>query len=264
MAGGKATAYDIDPRIAEIYDQVETGVDDVALIKTLIGERGPLRILEPFCGTGRILFPLAMAGHDLVGIDQSPAMLGRARARIERLPAEVHGRIRLIEADLTCEEWPRGFDVVILGGNCFYELATAEEQEGCIISAAEGLKPGGAVYVDNDHMEGELDASWREPGVTEAFPRGVCSDGSRLEGWIETIWHDASARLVRFHRRVRLTLPDGETIEKEYVQQKHPVSALEVESWLTAHGFVVAELYGGRAGTPYSEASERAIFWATR
>ncbi len=165
-------AYDVDPRIAEIYDQVETSVDDVVLIQTLIGERGPLKILEPFCGTGRILIPLLSAGHELVGIDQSAAMLGRARAKIERLPAEVQHRVRLIEADVARGGCPGGFDVVILGRNCFYELATPGGQERCIIFAAEALNPGGAVYVDNDHIEGELHESWRQPGVKDAFPSG--------------------------------------------------------------------------------------------
>lgn len=264
MAVNSATVYDFDLRIAELYDQSETSVDDVALILSLINGLGPLRILEPFCGTGRILIPLALAGHELVGLDQSRGMLARAEGKVERLPAEVQERISLIEADVTGREWPKGFDVVILGGNCLYELATAEEQEGCIVSAAQALKPGGAVYLDNDHMEGELEESWREPGVAEAFPRGLCSDGSRLEGWIETVWHDAPARLVRFHRRVRVTLPDGEIIEREYVQEKHPVSTTEVASWLTAHGFVVEHLYGDRAGTPYRDPSDRAIFWARR
>ena len=42
--------YDISPYVAEIYDQEEEGPGDIALIKKLIGKRGPLRILEPFCG----------------------------------------------------------------------------------------------------------------------------------------------------------------------------------------------------------------------
>ena len=264
MARNSPIVYDTDLRVAELYDQTETSVDDIALIQTLIGKRGPLRVLEPFCGTGRILIPLALAGHTLVGLDHSRAMMARAQSKVQQLPVGIQDRILLVEADVTRAEWPQGFDLVILGGNCFYELATAEEQERCIISAAEALKPGGAVYLDNDHMEGELDESWREPGVTKAFPRGVCSDGSRLEGWIETIWHDAPARLVRFRRRTELTLPDGEIVEKEYVQQKHPVSKGEVESWLIAHGFVVEEIYGARDGTPYTGESERAIFWARR
>ena len=60
MSHNKTNMYDIEPHIAEIYDQVEIYHDDVELIRKLIGGRGPLRILEPFCGTGRILIPLAV------------------------------------------------------------------------------------------------------------------------------------------------------------------------------------------------------------
>ena len=261
---GRGTVDDVDALVAEIYDQIETSVDDVALIETLIGERGGLRILEPFCGTGRILLPLAAVGHELVGLDKSAAMLNRARWKLEQLPADVQQRVTLIEADVTREPWPTGFNVVILGGNCFYELATPDEQSGCIASAARAVKPGGYVYIDNDHMEGELDTSWRQPGVTDAFPSGVCSDGTLVEGTMETIWFDAPARLVRFRRRARFTLPDGGVIETEHIQQKHPVSTEEVASWLATHGFVVEQLYGDRVGTTYTDRSERAIFWARR
>jgi SAM-dependent methyltransferase len=170
MSYNTTNAYDIEPHIAEIYDQVETCADDVALIRRLIGGRGPLRILEPFCGTGRILIPLALDGHTLVGLDQSKGMLDRARTKIAQLPEAVHNRITLAQADVISDPWPQGFDLVILGGNCFYELATPQEQEGCIISAAAALNPGGHVYVDNDHMEGELDKSWQNPGCVGAFP----------------------------------------------------------------------------------------------
>ncbi len=264
MARNSPIVYDTDLRVAELYDQTETSVDDIALIQTLIGKRGPLRVLEPFCGTGRILIPLALAGHTLVGLDHSRAMMARAQSKVQQLPVGIQDRILLVEADVTRAEWPQGFDLVILGGNCFYELATCEEQEQCIASAAEALCPGGVVYVDNDHMEGHLDPAWQRPGVQEAFPTGVCSDGTRVASSMETIWYDAPARLVRFRRRTELTLPDGEIVEKEYVQQKHPVSKGEVESWLIAHGFVVEEIYGARDGTPYTGESERAIFWARR
>ncbi len=264
MAVNSATVYDCDLRVAEIYDQSETSVDDVALIRSLILGHGPLRILEPFCGTGRILIPLAIAGHEIVGLDHSRGMLARAEGKVAVLAPAIRERVTLIEADVTREKWPSGFDLVILGGNCFYELATPEEQEGCVASAAEALRPGGTIYVDNDHMEGELDESWRQPGIRDAFPAGVCSDGTRVTSSIETIWYDGPARLVRFRRRTRLTSRQGETVERDYIQQKHPVSAAEVESWLIAHGFVVERLYGDWSGTPYSSESERAIFWARR
>jgi SAM-dependent methyltransferase len=255
--------YDVELHVAEIYDQIETHTDDVALIRRLIEGRGPLRILEPFCGTGRILIPLALDGHEIVGLDQAQGMLDRARVKIERLPGDVQRRITLTRADVVDEEWPRGFDLVLLGGNCLYELATPEEQGGCFASAAASLNPGGYVYVDNDHMEGELDPSWQRSGVASgAFPTGTCADGTRVESTSEAIWWDAPRRLIRFRRRTRVTLPEGSVVESEYVQQKHPVSAVEVQTWLEAHGFVVERMYGDRAGNRYTDASGRAIFWA--
>ncbi|MDY7011866.1 MAG: class I SAM-dependent methyltransferase, partial [Planctomycetota bacterium] len=145
-------AYSLDPHVAEIYDQHETQTDDVDLIRMLIAQSGPLRILEPFCGTGRILIPLATDGHEIVGLDESEHMLDRARAKIERLAPEVQQRIVLYQADATTGTWPDGFDLVLLGGNCFYELSSATEQEGCVASAAAALKSGGCVFVDNNHM----------------------------------------------------------------------------------------------------------------
>ena len=257
-------AYDVDDYIAEIYDQTETQKEDVRLLRELIGESAKLRILEPFCGNGRILIPLAQDGHELVGMDKSKPMLDSARKKIERLPDDVRRRIRLMEADVTRDEWPTGFDLVILGGNCLYELATSEEQESCIRSASRSLVPGGYLYLDNNHMEGALDESWRHPGAREGFPTGICDDGTRIESTTETIWYDASARLVRFRRSTRVALPGGRIVEKEYVQQKHPVSTIEVQAWLNTHGFVIEQLYGDRAGNPYTETSERAIFWARK
>jgi len=257
--------YDIEPHIAEIYDKEENYIDDVELIRTLIGDQDPLRILEPFCGTGRIFIPLALDGHQIVGLDQAKGMLDHARRKIRQLPDEVQRRITLVEADVTSEEWPQGFDLVILGGNCFYELATPEEQERCIIQATASLKPGGYVYIDNDHMEGELDESWQQLDIYEnAFPTGTCEDGTYIQSSTERIWFDISNRLVRYRRRTKITFPDGNIKTEEYMVQCHPPSKIEMQTWLENHGFDIKQLYGNRAGNPYTETSDRAILWAVR
>jgi SAM-dependent methyltransferase len=264
MSRNKTNMYDIEPHIAEIYDLQETYGDDVELVRKLIGGRGPLRILEPFCGTGRIVIPLAFDGHEVVGLDQAKGMLDRARRKVGQLPEQVQRRISLYKADVTADEWPVDLDLVVLGGNCLYELATPEEQENCIASAATSLHSGGHVYIDNDHMEGELDESWHHSGVKQGFPTGVCSDGTRVESTTETIWSDVPRRLARFRRCTKVTLPDGSVIENEYVQQKHPVSKTEVQQWLGKNGFTLKQVYGDRTGNPYNEESPRAIFWAKK
>jgi SAM-dependent methyltransferase len=256
--------YDSDEVISRFYDQVETGAEDIALIRRLIEGRGRLRILEPFCGTGRIAIPLAEDGHTVVGLDQSLRMLARAREKVVRLPGEVKERISLQEADVVAEKWPGGFDLVILGGNCLYELANPEEQEAVIRSAAGSLNPGGFLYLDNDHMEGELDASWRKPGRQPSFPTDTLEDGTRLEGYWELVWHDQERRLVRARRQLKITYPDGRVVEKAYEQEKHPPSIAEMRGWVEGSGLEVVELFGDRRGSVYSDQSERAIFWAAK
>jgi SAM-dependent methyltransferase len=265
MAYNTTNPYDIDAHIAEAYDLCVTETTDVELIRRLIGERKSLRILEPFTGTGRILLPLALDGHTVTGIDQAQAMIAQASKKVAGLPMDVQKRITLIEADVICSSWPSGFDLVILGGNCFYELATPEEQAQCIRLAASALKPGGHVYIDNDHMEGELDPTWQEIGVPEKLGiHGLCADGSRVESFMETIWFDAPQRLTRYRRWSEITAPGGEKLVREYVQQKHPVSMGEVRGWLEQCGFTIEHLLGDRQGNPYKENPERAKFWAVK
>jgi SAM-dependent methyltransferase len=257
-------AYDVDLHVAEIYDQLETGQMDVEFIRQWTANRGFLHILEPFCGTGRILISLAQDGHTVTGIDQSAGMLQRARQKIHQLPVESQHRVHLIQADVLCGPWPDDFDLVILGGNCFYELATPEDQETCIRQAFRSLKPGGYLYVDNDHMEGDLDDSWQDIGVERSALSGICSDGTIVVSTRQTIWFDAPRRLTRFRRRVQVSHPQGYMTEHEYIQQKHPVSKSEVESWLKKYHFQVEAVYGDYHGAPYTDTSSRAIFWARR
>jgi SAM-dependent methyltransferase len=256
--------YNLDAHIAEIYDQQETYRDDLTLIRSLIQNRGALRILEPFCGTGRLLIPLAEDGHTMVGFDSASGMLDRAALKKEHLPEASRQKVTLVEMNALTDAWPTGFDVVLLGGNCLYELGTPEEQERCIAAAAASLRPGGYVYVDNNHMQGELDETWQHENSERAFPTGTCEDGTRLSSTVKTIWFDVPRRLARFARRTQVTFPDGHSIEYDYTRQTHPVSYGEVQSWLEAHAFVIERVWGERDGTPYSETSSRAIFWARR
>lgn len=256
--------YDLEPHIAELYDRSQNYDDDVALIRKLLSGRPRLRVLEPFCGTGRILVPLATDGHSVVGLDCAKAMLDGARAKYRNPATGESGSVELVQMDILGSRWPRGFDLVILGGNCLYELATAGEQEACIREASQSLFPGGYLYVDNDHMEGDLHPSWRKPGVSGCFPTGVCNDGTRFSSTWETIGYDTAGRTVTLRRCTRVEGPDRTMTTMESIQQKHPVSKDEVAGWLEGYGFVVQNLYGDRLGRPYTGESTRAIFWARK
>ena len=59
----------------------------------------PASVLDVGGGAGHQSFPLAQAGYEVTLLDSSPAMLGRARQRLARLPAEAQDRVTFLEAD---------------------------------------------------------------------------------------------------------------------------------------------------------------------
>ena len=257
-----SSVYDVETYIADIYDQIITEQDDVLFIKQHLGDKNKLSILEPFCGTGRISIPLAVDGHSIVGIDNAKGMLDWFQRKLDN--SKSAGEVKLINQDVLAKEWPRGFDLVILAANCFYELATSEVQEECIKRAFKSLRAGGYLYVDSDHMEGDLAKSWQDLGQIKKSLCGIAQDGAVVETTRKTIWFDVKKRLARFERGTTVTKKNGEVIKVTSIQQKHPVSTGEVQDWIQKHGFEIIKIYGNSDGAAYTEQSTRAIFWARK
>lgn len=113
--------------IAPYYDLEFGAFDaDVAVYRGYADYVGS-PILELGCGTGRLLVPLAQAGLEVHGLDRSPAMLARARARLE---AEGLGHVPLHQGDMTdLRDFPEGhFRLVFSAINSFLHLETREQQ----------------------------------------------------------------------------------------------------------------------------------------
>jgi ubiquinone/menaquinone biosynthesis C-methylase UbiE len=74
-------------------------------LRTHAGQRSPGRVgaVLSWCGgrggAGHQSFPLAQAGYDVTLLDPSPAMLDKARQRLQLLPGEVQRGLRLLAAD---------------------------------------------------------------------------------------------------------------------------------------------------------------------
>lgn len=85
--------------LAAYYDAMHASLnDDIGLLLSLAASGSP--ILELGCGTGRLLFPLARAGHRIVGLDRSLAMLRRACRHLQEEPAQIRRRVDLFCAEM--------------------------------------------------------------------------------------------------------------------------------------------------------------------
>lgn len=248
------------PLLAELYDQSETYTDDVELLRRLIGDSGPLNILECFSGTGRILIPLAQDGHRITGIEIAPAMNARAAAKVAKLGDDVRSRVNLKVQDVLDGGWGFGYDLVIMGANAFYELPSARIQEQCIRFAREALVPGGRLFLDNDDYKGD----WgRGPfGKERTIFDGEGADGTYGRSTVEGLRFDEEHGILYMRRTWFTRTADGAESYIECLSKKHPVSAKEVESWLKNYGFQILQFFGDREGGPYTKESSCAIFWA--
>lgn len=93
------------------------------------------RILDAGCGNGRPLTQvLSQAGHQVVGVDSSAAMLTRCRAALPSTPV-VRGRLQ------ECPFRDASFDAAMMWGVLFH--LTPEEQDVALRELSRVLRAGG-------------------------------------------------------------------------------------------------------------------------
>lgn len=126
-----ASRYDASPR----GDEAET----VDLLALLAGD-GPA--LELAIGTGRVALPLAGRGLRVDGIELSPAMIDRLRAK----PGGADLAVTL--GDMTSAGTGTSYPLVFLVFNTIFNLLTQDEQVECFRNAARHLTDTGAFVVE--------------------------------------------------------------------------------------------------------------------
>jgi SAM-dependent methyltransferase len=136
--------------LARYYDIVHSSLtaDREYVLGLARGAGGP--ILELGCGTGRLLLPLARAGHVVTGIDNTPAMLARTRTRLDEEPSDVQQRVTLVEEDMKKLSLPhadRCFSLILLPYNTLLHFQTNEIRQ-LLRNASRYLHQEGQLFID--------------------------------------------------------------------------------------------------------------------
>ena len=135
-----------DERIAEGYDAASADMFDPAVVHPavdfLADHAGDGRALELGIGTGRIALPLARRGVPVHGIDLSPAMVARLRAK----PGA--DAIGVTFGDFATTRVDGTFALAYLVFNTIMNLTTQDEQVRCFQNVGAHLEPGGCFVIE--------------------------------------------------------------------------------------------------------------------
>ena len=130
---------------AEIYDLDKPfgALPDTAFyLDRLAGVTGP--ILEPACGSGRALIPLAQAGHAVSGFDTSSDMLARAEARCAAASVTAH----LSRQGFEDFSYDHPFAAVVLPVGSFTLIGDVAVALAVLRRFHAALEPGGLLMLD--------------------------------------------------------------------------------------------------------------------
>ena len=105
----------------------QAGLIDVPFYVDLARQsRGP--VLEIACGTGRVLLNIARGGIAIEGVDNSSAMLGVLKARLEREAREVRDKVTLHEGDMRSFRLGKKFPLAIIPFRPMQHMYTLQDQ----------------------------------------------------------------------------------------------------------------------------------------
>ncbi|MFZ0043799.1 MAG: class I SAM-dependent methyltransferase [Solirubrobacteraceae bacterium] len=125
---------------------------------TAIDPRPGQRILDVATGTGMVAFELAQRGRcEVVGVDQSEAMLGAAAARLSASPADLAERISFVQGE--AERLPyadQEFDALTFT----YLLRYVDDREATMRELARVVKPGGRIGMVEFGVPGSPPLRW--------------------------------------------------------------------------------------------------------
>jgi SAM-dependent methyltransferase len=243
--------------LAQLYDwEHDSFTADVDLYASLAQRTGG-PILEPACGTGRVLEPLARRGLHVVGFDSSPVMLARARERLENLGP----RTKLSQANLL-DPLPTGsFHMVLLALDALGLVSDTAAQIALLRRIRLAMADDALLVLDLVHAA----SLWDQPQGVPVLQQAAGDDelGARVSKWVVRRLLP-SAELLVLDCFYDLTWPDGSFTRLEESVRLRYFSRYELDLLLTAADLRVEGIHGDYSLEPFQDDSPRMIVLAAR
>src|SRR5688500_2908056 len=192
-------------------------------------------VVELAVGNGRVAIPVAReTGRRVVGIDSSPAMLGKARVRA----AEAGVELELRDGDMRDLDLDEPAALIYCPFRALLHLPTWADRRRTFERVAASLRPGGRF-------------AWN----AFAFDHQIAA---RLEGEHQEEPLPHTVRYSVGDNRIDIALDDGGTSSLWWATRNEWLGLVDVA------GLEVVALYGGFAGEPFADDSREYVFVARR
>jgi ubiquinone/menaquinone biosynthesis C-methylase UbiE len=219
------------------------GRRDVRFWQDIARQRGG-PVLELGCGTGRVSFPVARAGVEVIGVDRSDAMLAFARRRLRRTRATLPPRF--VRADIRALPFADGspFALVMAPYGILQSLLDEDALMATLRSVARVTRPGTMFGID---LVSDVPA-WDE------YRRRVRMRGPGPRGSTITL-----VESVRQESERKLTIFEQEYVERRGNRRRARRFSLafrtlplpEMMSRVESAGFAVDAVLGDYDGRPW-------------
>jgi len=244
----------MDPyqEIAGHYDlEHDRWRDDVDFYLNIV-RQGP--VLEVGAGTGRVMEPLLEAGFEVWGVDSSPAMLERARARLTA-HSQAHlvlGAIQDLKLDVT-------FNTALLPLNVLWHLDDVEARLTSLLTIRSHLAPGGLLVVDVTNP-----LTMAERGANGELRQRFCTmRGDHQVRAVSAAWDDDTEQLLRLALIYDEVDAAGLVHRSSAELRLRYVYRSELELLLRLAHFRLEQLYGAYDLAAYASESPNIIAVAT-
>ncbi|HUJ32080.1 MAG TPA: class I SAM-dependent methyltransferase [Candidatus Acidoferrum sp.] len=255
----QADSYEV---LARHYDAAYAALKSLADVPFYVdlARRSVGPVLEIACGTGRVLLKIAREGIAIDGVDNSPAMLGVLKARLEREPREVRERVTLHAGDMRNFRIGKKYPLAIIPFRPMQHMYTVQDQVAALTNVAAHLEENGKLAFDVFYPKFELLAA----GIGEEVPDLEWEEDPERRRVVRRFFRKESADKIhqifagtfifRTYEGGKLALEETEPLKLSYYT--YP----QLQALFLLAGLEAVEEYGSFAKAPLDNAATEMIF----
>ena len=242
--------YDDRSLSARAYDDIEGAFGTVGCSASRgdetfyreLAARANGLILDVGTGTGRIAWALAEAGHAVLGIDTSTAMLAQAEAKRARHSQETNGRVGFVRQDMIDLDVKAAFPLIVVSFRTFNHIRNPATQRQALANLARHLAPGGIVAI---HMIGQPVGAERKVASGVDTVLRYANSGLTLRYRIRERTVDTARQIVTAAIEYRVSDPDGAVLDESLeVLALRWCTEAEIRGWCAELDLTVEALFG--------------------